>query len=127
MSAAMSDGPAASAPMDVVASESRICVLVEVPGVEAESLRVSVVGNRITVSGEKPAPPRASESGRYLCLERQWGRFERTLELPGTINPREGRALLGRGLLRIEFPIQPDQRNQVFELAIEKERTETID
>lgn len=114
------EGPIMPARVDIVQTGAKLSVLVEVPGVAAEHLEVTVAGNQVTVTGEKIAPGRTSEASRFLCVERQWGRFERSVELPVTIDPKKGRAVLDHGVLRVDFPVLADRRNQSFRLRVEK-------
>ncbi|MFQ5525606.1 MAG: Hsp20/alpha crystallin family protein [Thermoanaerobaculia bacterium] len=115
----LQDGSVLPVRFDVVQSDTEVSVLVEVPGMSADQLEVTVAGNMVTVAGDKVAPGRASVDGRYLCVERPWGRFERSVELPVIVNPRKGRAVLGRGVLRIDLPTLTEQRNQPVRLRIE--------
>ncbi len=56
-------------------------VTLELPGVNAEDIDVSVSGNNLIVSGEKHAEH--AESGRsYFFSEREFGAFQRTFRLP---------------------------------------------
>lgn len=119
LAADLVDARAVSTRADVVEVDDKICVVVEVPGVPAEDLGVTVSGKTLAVVGEKPASKPARVGARFLCLERQWGRFERVLELPASVNPRLGRARLERGVLTVEFPVLSDQRNQPYRLEIE--------
>ena len=105
--------------VDIAQSDSRLCLLFEVPGTEAADLEVEVVNNLVTVSGEKKAAGSTSAGARFLRVERQCGRFERSVELPTAVNPSAGRALLEHGVLRIEFPLVSDQRNRSYRLEIE--------
>ena len=121
----MLDGPARlteleGAPRaDIVQSDSHVCLLMEVPGVSAEDLEVTVVGNLVTVVGERRRPRAPAGRARFLLVERQWGRFERIIELPpAAINPRKAEATLASGLLRVEFPLTTDTRNRKYQLTI---------
>jgi len=105
---------------DIVQSESHICLLVEVPGLSAEDIKVAVEGRLVTIAGEKRRPSPPSDGAQFLLVERQWGRFERHLELPSTaVNPREAKATLANGLLCIEFPLITDNRDRRYELTVQ--------
>jgi len=104
--------------VDIAQSDSGLCLLVEVPATAAQDLDVGITNNVVTVSGNKRAT--ASPSGaRFLRIERQWGQFERSLELPTAVNPKEGRAVLRHGVLRIDFPLLSEQRNRTYRLKVE--------
>jgi len=121
------EAPVTPVRIDIVETTANVCLLVELPGVAAADLEVTVAGNRVTVAGDKIAPGPTSQACRFLCVERQWGRFERSVDLPATVDPRAGRALLDHGVLRVEFPILQDQRNQLFRLRVETADGEPIE
>ena len=104
--------------VDIAQSDTLLCVLFEVPGTEAADLEIEVLNNFVTVTGEKRAGP-AGPGARFVRVERQCGRFERSVELPSAVNPSAGRALLENGVLRLEFPLVSDKRNQAYRLEIE--------
>ncbi len=112
--------------VDVAQNDSRLCLLVEVPGTGVEDLEITVVNNVVTVSGNKNALGSPAAGARFLRVERQWGRFERSVELPSAVNPKKARAFLEHGVLRLEFPLLPDQRNQTYRLAIEPREGEAV-
>lgn len=89
---------------DICQTESRITVRVELPGVDPADLRIAFEGDVLRVEGVKRErrPRRAFE--RYLCLERRYGRFQRSLNIDWIVNPRRARAWLDRGILTVELP-----------------------
>lgn len=105
--------------VDIAQSDTKLCLLFEVPGTEVEDLEVEIISNVVTVSGEKRAGGSSRAGARFLRVERQCGRFERRVELPAAVNPRAGLALLEHGVLRVEFPLLSDQRNRPYRLDIE--------
>lgn len=109
--------------VDVAQSESALCVMFEVPGSPPKDLQVKITNNILTLSGEKKptsgARVTAGAGARYLRVERQCGRFERSVKLPSAVNPNHGRAVLALGILRVEFPLVSEQRNRTYRLEIE--------
>lgn len=107
-------------PVDVFESGQRLLVVVEVPGLAAESLRVVFRDRALVVSGERHAR-RDAGAVSFLCLERPTGRFERTIPLEGPLDVRHARATLGRGLLTVTVPRLRERRGQETEVEIERE------
>ncbi|MGE5126303.1 MAG: Hsp20/alpha crystallin family protein [Betaproteobacteria bacterium] len=107
-------------PVDVFESGQRLLVVVEVPGLAAESLRVAFRDRGLVVSGERHAHKDAGAVS-FLCLERPTGRFERTIPLEGPLDVRHARATLGRGLLTVTVPRLRERRGQETEVEIERE------
>ena len=107
-------------PVDVFESGQRLLVVVEVPGLAAESLRVAFRDRGLVVSGERHAR-RDAGAVSFLCLERPTGRFERTIPLEGPLDVRHARATLGRGLLTVTVPRLRERRGQETPIEIERE------
>jgi len=70
--------------------------------------------------GVSRAVARAETAVRFLCMERTPGRFSREIQLFWPVNSHEGRAVLGGGLLTVEFPKIEDKRQAAHSLHIEE-------
>jgi HSP20 family protein len=88
---------------DMVETDDAILVDVELPGVQREDVRLAVEGDVLHIAGERRAM--AQRQGRnYHYLERQYGRFERQLRLPRTVDREAIRAEFASGILSITLP-----------------------
>lgn len=119
LSDALSEGSGVLLRLDVAESDSMLRLHFEVPGTLPEDLRIEVTNNLLKVTGNKRAAGAPEGRARYLRVERQCGRFERSVELPRAVNPAMGRARLDRGVLQIEFPLVSDQRNRTYRIEVE--------
>jgi len=108
-------------PVDLVACPEHFHILVDLPGVPARDITVSLRDRQLEVTGWKAPEPHRSAGKRYLRVERSSGRFAVRVELPGPVDPVRGRAQLGGGVLRIELPRIEDRRNRVHILPISTE------
>ena len=75
----------------------------DVPGTSKENIEVKVIGQRIEIRAEIPAPhvePRHS----FLMRERAHRGYERVLELPAPVIGTEVQATLDRGVLVLTIP-----------------------
>jgi HSP20 family protein len=70
------------------------------PGLDMETLDVSVKGNTLTISGEKK-PLGAVKRETYHRSERATGKFVRTLQLNTDVDEDKGKARYENGLLTI--------------------------
>jgi len=73
--------PSWEPPVDVFESSEELWVIVALPGVDPESVRVELAGNMLVVGGERPLPPNF-RSAQVHRLEIPHGRFERRVGLP---------------------------------------------
>jgi HSP20 family protein len=80
-----------------------LTVLVELPGIDPETISL-VVGERVLlVSGQRPRP---EGTGRvYQQMEIAYGPFARRVRLPADVDPDRARAEYDRGVLRVTLPV----------------------
>ncbi|MCA1556537.1 MAG: Hsp20/alpha crystallin family protein, partial [Acidobacteria bacterium] len=111
-----------SPPVDLCETEGEVCLSVELPGVPAESIEISLTSNYLRISGKKKRRVlRGSIS--HLCSERSYGNFNRTVPLRWPVHVRGATAELNNGLLRIRLPKLADRRGAEFKVQI-KEKDE---
>jgi HSP20 family molecular chaperone IbpA len=87
----------------VTEDPSQLVVVVELAGVDPESIEIAVDERTLTISGHR-ARPRV-DGQVYQQAEIEYGRFERTLPLAQHIAPASASAVYEAGLLRITLPI----------------------
>jgi HSP20 family protein len=106
-------------PLDVVETAATIEVVVDVPGVPPESLRVALRRGTLLVVGAKIAP--ASDLGaRFHLAERSYGRFARAVRLGGAVEATRARAVVSAGQLRVVLPRLEDRRGKVFRVPVDR-------
>lgn len=88
---------------DVYASDSGLVVKVELAGMRSENLEITVEGNRLRISGDRPDTCRAHKAS-FLVMEINYGPFESVLELPNGYDLSQARASYLNGFLRIDVP-----------------------
>lgn len=86
--------------VDVIETDAGWSILLDVPGVPLEALKVEIDGPRLHVSGERPGRP----VGRAKVSERATGGFQRTFLLPFQVDQGSIRARLDRGVLTLTLP-----------------------
>lgn len=79
----------------------------ELPGVRPEDLDISVVGDQLTLRGQRPAP---GGDVAYHRQERWAGQFARQLSLPCQIDAEAVEATLRDGVLMLKLPKAPAHR-----------------
>jgi HSP20 family protein len=74
------------------------------PGADPGSFDISIVGNTLTLSGEKRRAPGDVKPEAFHREERAAGKFVRTIELPVPIDDKQVKAEYKNGLLLISLP-----------------------
>jgi HSP20 family protein len=89
--------------VDIFEDTDEIRLMAEVPGVRPEDVKISVVGNLLSIKGtkEQVAEEKAERVRRY---ERTYGTFERTFTLAASIDPSKIKASYNLGVLTITLP-----------------------
>ncbi|MGL4594421.1 MAG: Hsp20/alpha crystallin family protein [Thermoguttaceae bacterium] len=78
-----------------------LCLEMDVPGVTAEEVDLSIAGTELTIKIE-PAP-KAEDGGQIIRCERFSGTRLRTIDLPIELPPKSMKAELEAGVLCIHF------------------------
>lgn len=87
-------------PVDVIELPEEIIVQIDLPGVSAEAVELSLVGNMLTVSAHRK-PPSFPPEARFQLQERAYGQFQRSIPLPAAVDEEAIRAETKDGLLTI--------------------------
>ena len=87
---------------------------VELPGMKVGDLDVSVVGDELTIKGERTVE--SEESARFHRHERCAGSFHRVLQLPVQVDADKVEATLRDGVLTIVLPKAEATRTRKIEV-----------
>jgi HSP20 family protein len=93
---------------DVYETPGALVVCLELPGVEQESIDVSLDGDELVVSGERDMDARRGDE-QFHRVERSYGKFSRRFRLPSTVDRGSVEASFRDGLLRITMPDRGDR------------------
>jgi len=88
--------------VDISEGRKDITVKAEIPGIEAKDLDISIDGRLLTIKGEKKQSREETEE-IYYRVERSYGCFNRTIELPAAVDPDKVNASYQRGILKIKL------------------------
>jgi HSP20 family protein len=90
-------------PCDVVEDGDSVRIMMELPGVEPDDVRLSLENNILTIRGEKRQQQESSEGGRVHRYERSYGSFERSFSLPNTVDADKVSAEYDNGVLMVKL------------------------
>jgi HSP20 family protein len=83
----------------------------DIPGLRAEDLEISLIGNQLVISGTREQDQQQDE-GRYHTYERAYGSFTRVFALPDSADTDNLRAELNNGVLALSIPKKPGSAPQ---------------
>ena len=88
---------------DVTETDKEIEISAELPGLEDKDVQINLSDNVLTIKGEKKAEKERKEKD-FRMVERSYGAFERTIELPEGVNPDSIKATIAKGVLTVTVP-----------------------
>jgi HSP20 family protein len=88
---------------NVWGTNDQVIVTSEIPGIDPNSIDISVSGTTLTVRGLRD-PEQAEKGASYHRRERWYGKFSKTIELPFTIEAEKVEARFSKGILYITLP-----------------------
>lgn len=102
---AQQSGPRSMAmPMDAYRKDDSFLLQLDLPGVDPESIELTVEENVLTISAERPAPPRGEEIESVIA-ERTFGTFTRQIVLGRTLDSERIEASYEGGVLTVAIPV----------------------
>ena len=88
---------------DVTETDKEIEITAELPGLEEKDVQVNLADGVLTIRGEKNAEKEEKDKN-YRLVERSYGSFERSIELPDGVKPEDVKATIAKGVLTVKVP-----------------------
>jgi len=103
--------------VDISETSEEVRVRAEVPGIDPSEIEVSVEANVLTIKGEKKEQ---REEGRenYHRVERQYGTFVRSIQLPTEIAVDQVEAAFRNGVLDVRLPKHESARAKQIKIDV---------
>jgi HSP20 family protein len=89
--------------LDISERKDAYLVTVELPGVEAEDLEITLEDGLLTIQGERHFAHDSSEQ-QFHRVERRYGAFRRSITLPAQVQAEQIEASFDNGVLQIVVP-----------------------
>ncbi|HET9702527.1 MAG TPA: Hsp20/alpha crystallin family protein [Vicinamibacterales bacterium] len=108
--------------VDVFETEKNVEIVVDLPGVAAEALRILFKAGVVLIVGEKDRPDFSKRApASFHLVERDFGRFARAVRISVAIDGSKARARLANGELRVVLPRLLERRGGGVLVPIESE------
>jgi HSP20 family protein len=89
--------------MDLVETEDALVLRGDLPGMSEDDVDIEIKDSVLTVSGERKSEHEDKGEG-YHRVERAFGRFSRSLNLPQGVEPDRVEAKFDNGVLEVRIP-----------------------
>lgn len=96
-------GAAGYPAIDLWTNQEGALLTAELPGVKADEIEISVVGETVTLSGSRQ-PDEVEADARVHRQERSYGKFTRTIQLPFKVEASGVEASFKNGILTVQMP-----------------------
>jgi len=88
-------------PINIYNQDDKAILVAEVPGLKAEDIDLTVLGDSVTLKCERQE--QAAENERFYRKERPTGTFTRTVTLPDSVDPDSVKATYNNGVLKVQM------------------------
>lgn len=89
--------------VDMYETDDDVVVKSAIPGIDPDDLDISITGDTLTIKGETKIEEEVEEES-YICRERCYGTFSRTLTIPVQVVADEADAEFKDGILTLTLP-----------------------
>jgi HSP20 family protein len=94
--------------IDMHETDNELNITADLPGVNQSEVDIRIEGDRLTLSGERRQESETKKQNFHV-MERSYGNFRRTLQLPFAPDPEKVEARFDNGVLNIQIAKQPQQ------------------
>ncbi len=99
--------------LDLSETRDEYLVRMELPGVKKENIRINLKENVLQITGEKK---RAGSDDEYFRSECCYGKFQRSVLIPGEINRSQIEAQHENGILTIKLKKSEEKKAKQIEI-----------
>ena len=103
--------------IDLAETDDSVVVKAEIPGIDPKEGNISIQENNLILKGEKKEEK--EEKGKnYYRMERSYGRFSRSVELPASVDMDKVKAECKNGVLEITLPKKEEVRSKQISVKV---------
>ena len=105
--------------VDIYETPEHVVLRADLPGIAEKDIDVRIENNVLVLRGERKFLKEAKEED-YHRIERSYGVFSRTFQLPGTIDQNKIQAVHQDGVLEVRLPKREDSKPRQVKIDIKK-------
>lgn len=103
--------------IDLYQDKDNMIVRTELPGMKKEEIDISLHGDVLTISGERKAGREYKEADNYRA-ERFFGRFQRSVTLPSSVDAGKVKASYRDGILTVTLPKTEESKPKQIAVSV---------
>jgi len=103
--------------VDMYETKDELILNFELPGVREKEVSLSITGDLLTVRGERQFNQQLNDD-HYYHMERAYGKFERTVQLPMPVQTGRVTASYRDGVLEVKLPKAEEVRPKEIKIDV---------
>ncbi|MCG6961712.1 MAG: Hsp20/alpha crystallin family protein [Acidobacteria bacterium] len=104
-------------PVDVRETADAIKLEIELPGFSSDNVDVTLENSMLTISGERSFEE-AAEGETCHRVERTYGSFERSFQVPNNVDPAKIDARFDSGVLYVSLPKREESKPRSIKVSV---------
>ncbi|MCW5962021.1 MAG: Hsp20/alpha crystallin family protein [Pyrinomonadaceae bacterium] len=112
--------------VDIYEGENQIVLEAELPGMKRDDFELSIENSVITLKGERHFEKK-DERDNYHRVERAYGSFTRSFNLPRTVSTEDIKAEFQNGVLTVTLPKREEAKARKIEISGQDSEPKTIE
>lgn len=102
--------------LDVRETDSEYVIEADIPGMDKDDIHLEVIEDTLTVKGERKQVEETDKEN-YHRVERRYGSFYRTVQIPGGFDAEKIKADFKNGVLSVHLPKPEETKAKRIEVA----------
>lgn len=104
--------------VDIVETDSEYLIKAEIPEVDKKDVKVTVQDGYISIQGERKQE-KEEKGKKFHRVERSYGAFMRSFELPDDVDQEKVKAEFKDGMLTVHLPKNEQAKAKTIEVKVE--------
>ncbi len=105
-------------PVELIDNENSLTLRAVIAGVDKKDIDISVTREQVKISGQYNRNNENKDKGYYVS-EFNYGKFERTINLPVAVQNNQVKADYTDGILTLTLPKVEEVKNKVFKVSLD--------
>ncbi|MCA9040087.1 MAG: Hsp20/alpha crystallin family protein [Planctomycetaceae bacterium] len=108
--------------IDIVETSEAVCVCIDVPGIDPETIDLNIAGNMLRIRGLRTSCKASrEEDARVHLQERMTGSFDRSIPMPCQVLADDISAEANHGVLTVHLPKPEPERPHEIKIKVSTE------
>jgi len=104
--------------LDVAETKNDLVIKAEIPGIDPKDIDISLSDGILTIKGEK-RQEREEKEEDYHLIERSFGSFSRSVQLPKGVQSEKINASYKNGILKVVLPKTEEAKKKEIKIKVE--------